>query len=303
MFQVDLPVLLIGFNRPDMIRQSLDNLREQHVQNLYISIDGPRPENDDDVRKVEEVRTLVKGIDFCPKLHLMLREQNVGCEINVSDGINWVLEKEDFVIVLEDDVIAHESFFRFMQEMLLRYANDSRVAMVSGSNYTPIEFPNNEDYCFCQCGHTGGGWATWKRVWKDFDLNEVINSEYLKTDFLRSVSVNHAMAKRRKRCYRKMQRDGAGRSTWDTMFSYFRVTRRMLSVVPKSHLTSNIGLYGLHYSGMGKGLMMKIDEDFRVRNHPEYVKWNREYDQYHYEHYLKESFIHKVIRHVKRIVG
>ena len=298
-FKVEVPVLLIGFNRPDLIKQNLENLRQQNVQKLYITIDGPREGREDDKKNVEEVRLLVRQIDFCPEVHLRLREENVGAEVNVSEGVAWALENEEYVIVLEDDVMAHESFFRFMQEMLIRYKDDERIAMVSGCNFTPMPFPNNEDYCFCQSGHTWG-WAIWKRVWKDFNLYEEVDEKYMKSDFLRSVSVNKAIARRRHWMFRSMKHRGAGNSTWDIMFSYFRTTRQLLSIVPKSHLTSNIGLYGLHYKGADKGLMMSIDDDFVVRNHPACVEWNKKYDEFHYEHFLKESIFKKIIRRVKK---
>ena len=298
--KVEVPVLLIGFNRPDLIKQNIENLRHQHVQKLYITIDGPREGRSDDAANVEAVRNLVKSIDFCSNVHLKIREKNVGCEVNVSEGIAWALENEDYVIVLEDDVMAHESFFRFMQEMLILYKDDDRIAMVSGCNYTPIPFPNNEDYCFCQSGHTGGGWATWKRVWGGFSLYEEIDEDFLRMDFLNSVSVSKAVARRRKRQFKRMLKNGTGNNTWDVMFSYYRITRHLLSIVPRSHLTSNVGVVGLHYSGMEKGLMLKIDEDFVVHTHPKFVEWNKDYDLYHFDHYLRESILKKVFRKLKK---
>lgn len=299
MFKVDVPVLLIGFNRPDLIEQNLENLRQQHVQNLYITIDGPRTGRDDDFQKVEEVRSLVKAIDFCPNVHLKIREQNVGCEVNVSEGIAWVLEEEEYVIVLEDDVMAHESFFRFMQEMLIRYKDDDCIAMVSGCNFTPMPFPNDEDYCFCQSGHTNG-WGTWKRVWKMFNLYEEIKPEHLKLNYLKVHSANNEIAWRRKFVYSRMRKHGVGNSTWDMMFAYLRVVKNMLSIVPAKHLTSNVGLYGLHCAGEDKGLLMEIDDEFKVVSHPTKVVWNKEYDSFHYFNYVKESIFKKIIRRIKK---
>ena len=302
MFKIDIPVLLIGFNRPDLIKQNLDNLQQQHVQNLYVTIDGPRPGREDDLQKVEEVRSLVKSIDFCSNVHLKIREQNVGCEVNVSEGISWALENEEYVIVLEDDVMAHESFFRFMQGMLVRYKDDDRIAMVSGCNYTPMSFPNNEDYCFCQSGHTWG-WGTWKRVWNSFSLYEEVKPEFIKMKFLREVSASRAIARRRQFVFYRMKHRGAGNNTWDVMFSYYRVTRKKLSIVPARHLTSNLGVYGLHYSGMDKGLRMEIDENFKVKTHPSEVVWNKRYDLYHYNNFVKESIFKKILRRLKKLLN
>ena len=84
-----------------------------------------------------------------------------------------------------------------------------------------------------------------------------------------------------------MKSNGRGNNTWDYMFSYFRVAQGLLSIVPKSHLTSNIGLYGLHAKGEGKGHNMVIDDDFVVKVHPKSVSWFKDYDVYHYDNWSK----------------
>lgn len=306
-YQIDVPILIVGFNRPDIIQQNIDNLRQFSIQKLYVAIDGPRVGNDDDQRKVAEVRNIAKKIDFCPNVYFKFSEVNQGAEVTVSSAIGWVLEQEKYVIVLEDDVIAHRSFFQFMQEMLLRYEDDSRVAMVSGCNYTPMELPNGEDYCFCQSGHTSGGWATWNRVWKDYDLYEEIKEEYLKKEFLKSISANNTIAKKRKKIYESLKKNGK-KNNWDVMFGYFRDTRHYLSIVPRSHLTSNIGVYGLHQKGANRTNFRKIDENFIAVNHPHEVVWNKKYDIYHYKHWVRtplkkivKSYWHGVMKRLKSI--
>ena len=287
-YKVTIPVLLIGFNRPDIIKLNLENLSQFSILKMYVAVDGPRSHVHGEDQKVNQVIDWVKKIDFCDEVEYRINEVNKGCEITESSAISWVLEKEEYVIVLEDDIIAHESFFRFMDEMLNRYKDDDRIAMVSGCNYTPMNFPDNADYCFCQSGHIWG-WGTWRRVWKNFDLFEEIDSKNLSDSFLIAHSANKDIAQRRKLVYSEMKSKGRGNNTWDYMFSYFRVTRGLLSIVPKSHLTSNIGLYGLHAKGEGKGHNMIIDDDFVVKVHPKSVFWFKDYDVYHYENWLKRS--------------
>lgn len=295
-----MPVLLVGFNRPDIIQKSIENLRQYSPQNLYIAIDGPRAGNEDDVIKVSQVRQIVKSIDFCPNIHYRISQDNHGAEVTVSSAISWVLEKEEYVIVMEDDVIGHKSFFQFMQEMLERYKNDERIAMVSGCNYTPLRLPNDEDYCFCQSGHTWG-WATWKRVWKDFDLFEEIKDEYLDDEFLQTISANKEIARRRKKLYLLMKEKGKN-NNWDYMFSYYRASRKMLSIVPRAHLTSNIGVYGLHQRGATIANYRTIDESFIATRHPKEVVWNKGYDSYHQSHWLRQSLWQRIKNRMKRLL-
>ena len=299
-FCIKVPVLLVGFNRPDIIQKSIENLRQYSPQNLYIAIDGPRVGSEDDDIKVTQVRKIVKDIDFCPNIHYRISEVNHGAEATISSAISWVLEKEDEIIVMEDDVIGHKSFFQFMQDMLERYKDNNRIAMVSGCNYTPISYPNGEDYCFCQSGHTSGGWATWKRVWKDYDLYEEIKDEFLNDEFLQTISPNKEIARRRKKAFLKMKEKGKN-NNWDYMFSYFRETRQLLSIVPRTHLTSNIGVYGLHQRGATAVNYRTIDEGFVAIRHPKEVIWNKEYDVYHYSHWVKQTLWKRIKNRLTRI--
>ena len=299
-FRIDVPVLLVGFNRPDVIQKSIDNLRQYSLMNLYVALDGPRVGNADDDIKVSQVRQIVKNIDFCPNIHYWISEENHGAEVTISSAISWVLENEEYVVVMEDDIIAHQSFFQFMQDMLERYKDDDRVAMVSGCNYTPMKFPNDEDYCFCQCGHTSGGWATWKRVWKDYDLYEEIKDECLTEDFLLSISANKKIAKQRKKQFRKLKENWKN-NNWDVMFGYFRNTRKLLSIVPRAHLTSNIGIYGLHQNGVTGANFKKIDDNFVAIHHPKDVTWNKKYDSHHYHEWIERTLWKRVFGRIKML--
>lgn len=282
------PVLLIGFNRPDIIQQNIENLQQFDFNKLYVAVDGPRPYVQGEKERVDQVRNLVKNIKFCERVYYKINETNQGCEVTESSAISWVLENEEAIIVLEDDIIAHKSFFMFMDEMLARYKDNKKIAMVSGCNFSPMPFPNNEDYCFCQSGHTWG-WATWKRVWQEYSLYEEIDNKFLTNSFLNNNSANKGIALRRKALYLDMQMRGKGNNTWDYMFSYFRVTRGLLSIVPRSHLTSNVGLFGLHARGKEKGHNLPIDDSFEVHNHPKKVIWFKEYDIHHYKEWSKSK--------------
>ena len=50
-----LPVLLILFNRPQYLKESILSINDIKPKKLYIHIDGPR--NKDDSEKIEEIRT------------------------------------------------------------------------------------------------------------------------------------------------------------------------------------------------------------------------------------------------------
>ena len=56
-------------------------------------------------------------------------------------------------IVLEDDCLPHPSFFRFCEELLERYREDERIAMVSGDNFQFGRKRGDRSYYFSRYNH------------------------------------------------------------------------------------------------------------------------------------------------------
>lgn len=283
---ITVPVLLIGFNRPDVIKQSLDYVRKAKPQKLYVAIDGPRINKKGEDLLVAEVRKIVKNIDWECETHYKFSDVNQGAEIIVSSAVSWVLENEEYVIVLEDDIIAPLSFLNFAQEMLLKYANQENVYMISGGQFSPIEMPNNEDYLFSNYGHTGCGWATWKRAWDRFDLNINDFDSLLKDGNINNLVHCKAEKKRWLSTIKRMKKNGKGNNNWDVCWSYIRFRDQGFSIVPRLNLTSNIGVYGLHSRGQTSGHFRPFDKDFVAAIHPNEIKQNIEYDIYHFKNHI-----------------
>jgi hypothetical protein len=300
---IDIPVLLIGFNRPDTIAVVFDCIRAVRPAKIYVALDGPRVNKDGEVLLCNEVKAIVKEITWDCEKHYLFNEENKGAEVTVSSAVSWALKYEEYVIVLEDDIVATKSFFYFMQEMLIRYKDCTEIAMVSGCNPTPIYLPNNEDYLFGIYGHTWG-WGTWKRAWSKFDL-EISNYETnLKSDFLDKISNNNAEKNYFKNIFTMMLQNGAGSNTWDYCWFYIRLINGWLSVIPRVNLTSNIGIYGLHAMGSTKHHFQTFDENFKAENHPKNIKRNIEYDIFHFKKLInrKSPLYLRVLRKASRMI-
>lgn len=275
MEKIIVPILLVGFNRADLIEKNLSNILAVNPEKIYISIDGPRLNRPNDIPAIGKVRNIIDNLNIQCELHTVFHEENLTCRGNVTSAISWVLQHEPYVIVLEDDVIAPPSFFHFMQEMLIKYEKQEKIAMVSGCNYTPIAFPNDEDYCFAQTGHIWG-WATWKRVWDKFDVNDNFSEKIKSLEYIESISPSKKIAKYRY----KLLHDylNGEQDTWALKFYFFHLLNNYLCIIPKSHLTSNIGIEGAHTGGVTKYHFLKCDNEFVVKKHPNTISWYKDYD-------------------------
>jgi len=298
--KIHVPVLVIGFNRPDVIRRTFDLVCQAQPLKLYVAIDGPRVDKEGEANLVEEVKAIVQKVDWECETYYKFHAENKGAEVTVSSAIAWVLEKEEYVIVLEDDIIAPMAFLRFAQEMLIRYKDEPRIAIVSGCNFTPIPTPNDEDYFFAKYGHSWG-WATWRRVWKDFNLHTEIKEEHLKLEFLKTITNSTKEAKYYRKLFKRLRNNGISNNTWDFIFLYSNRVKNMCAIVPKVNLTSNIGTFGLHAKGVTEHHFRKYDESFVVEKHPDSIKCFKKYDEYHFKYYIDNPMRKKIINTLKLI--
>jgi len=167
------PVLVIGFNRPELLARVIASLREVQPKRLFIAIDGPRANHPEDHEKVQLCRSLVKQINWDCAVTTLFHDSNLGCGLGVTTALSWFFSHVDRGIILEDDILPDPSFFGFCSELLDRYAEDERVFGISGCNFVPRSqqtYPD-ADYRFSRVAHIWG-WATWRRSWASyrFDL-------------------------------------------------------------------------------------------------------------------------------------
>ncbi len=296
---LNTPVLIIAFNRPEIIRKTFAYVRAARPSKLYIAVDGPRTEKDGEELLVQSVKNEFANIDWNCEVYHRYNDSNKGAEVTVSSAVSWVLEHEECVIVLEDDVVAPLAFLKFAEEMLLRYAKNQNVYMISGGNFTPMQQSEMSDYFFAQSGHTSCGWATWRRAWDKFSLDADMNitREELSPLFLTEREICYKY-----KYYRKFAKNKIGTNTWDVCWAFVRVKNRGLSVIPRVNLTSNIGVFGLHYKGRTEHHFLEYDDSFKVNCHPAGIERNKEYDKYHFNKFVYVPFWKRVISKLKSIV-
>jgi len=161
------PVVLFVYNRPLHTKQTLESLKHSNLaakSKLYIYSDGAKTHNDE--KAVNEVRDYLRSINEFYDIVIRQREENYGLAKSVIEGISEILEKNDRVIVLEDDIVTSPKFLEFMNNSLEFYKEISSVYSISGYSF-PIEIPPkyDQDIYFLRRS-SSWGWATWKERWE-----------------------------------------------------------------------------------------------------------------------------------------
>ena len=238
------PVLLIFFNRPDFLKKTFEQVRKARPKKLYLAQDGPRDNND--MKKILECREVVNNIDWECKVFKKFSEKNLGCGEGPHSAINWVFEKEERAIILEDDCVASESFFPFCDELLERYKDDERIFLITGCNFRLEEEKKESSYFFGFSG-TNWGWATWKRNWKEMDYSCSWISDEHESILVKNFLYNSCPIKANKEI--KLFNDTFKRvkhnerlSYWDVQWQSIKYLSNQLCIIPCVNLITNIGI-------------------------------------------------------------
>ena len=286
---LEVPVLIIGFNRPETFQQVFNQVRKVTPKKLYIAVNGIREGHPEDKEKVFAVRDIAKQVDWDCELYTLFREDNHGAGFGVSGAISWAFESCDKLIILEDDCVPDLSFFYFSEAMLDIYENDSRVWSISGRmNPVVKEMFKEQDYFFSHYGHNWG-WATWKRCWKEFDM---YMSDY--PVFRDSHAINSLFQTKDERKYYHRQFElifnninDVVTHTWDYQWLYTVQKNNGYNIIPRVNMVQNIGVYGTH--GDGETVLQKRKSQgmpSTVR-HPSFILHDRIFEQIYYKNIRK----------------
>lgn len=275
----ETPILLITFNRPKHTSEVLAQIKLLKPRSLYVFQDGVRDKFPEDNEKCKTVKDLInREVDWDCDLKTLYEKKNLGCGYGPVKAISWFFDNEEFGIILEDDILPSKDFFRFSEEMLIKYRNDKRVWMISGMNRMERWGPRSQSYVFTSLGNTWG-WASYRRAWKHFDHNMIA---WFNGDG--KAKIRKTLGEKKFEAY---ERDfdfhclpARRNDVWDYQWHFARLYYSGLCVVPSVNLVSNIGFdqEGTHTLSMDSSIttLKTYDLTFPLKNHS--IKINRFFD-------------------------
>ena len=162
------PILIFIYNRPFHLEKTLKSLIacagfENHQ--VFVMADGPK--NNKGSQKVSQAREVAQRILGNNAVY-EFSDVNKGLARSIIGGVTNIIEKYGKVIVVEDDLLLHRQFLRYMNDALNFYDSNDLVFSVSGYAYKDMESESNGGPLFLPCISTWG-WGTWKDAWDQFD--------------------------------------------------------------------------------------------------------------------------------------
>lgn len=231
---MNIPILLIIYNRPKVLKKQLNALAKIKPKNLYVFCDGFK--NEKDKLLVDETRFLINNLTWDCKIKTNFKKNNLGCKKGVESAIDWFFKNVEQGIILEDDCVPNKHFFKFSTELLDLYKLDNRISIITGFN-AGNSVPNYEySYYYSMYGGVWG-WASWADRWQEYrktNIKKLFNDQSL---------INSLIKKGISKSYLKyVSLSLTGKlDTWDYLWSFYNMSQNKLTIVPQKNLIQNIG--------------------------------------------------------------
>jgi hypothetical protein len=233
------PVALILFNRPATTERVFAEIARAKPTKLFLIADGPRQGRPGDIEQCAAARAIAERVDWNCEVVKNYSDVNLGCGRRPATGISWVFEQVDRAIILEDDCVPDPTFFAFCDELLEKYHSDSRVMMVAGFNSLPNH--SSYSYFFCYQHANFGGWATWRRACRHFDLEIKLWPRLRETTWLQEILEDPRAVEHWARIFDRAYAAAGSADYWDYQWTFALWAERGLAITPRVNLIKNIG--------------------------------------------------------------
>ncbi|EIY4765802.1 glycosyltransferase family 2 protein [Vibrio cholerae] len=230
-------VIIFGFNRVKLLENLLNSLKRCRLSdetNVVLYIDGPR--NKQDENSVATIRnTVIPQFYGCFKsIVVTFREKNFGLASSLKSGISEAFEKNEKLIVLEDDLKLSDNFLVYMNQSLDYYKENTLIGSISGFS-TRIRSSQVEDVYF-HPRPCSWGWGTWKDRWEQCDW------EYKPNTRLDALKMWLKSRKAGQDVYRMYKNQLAGRiNSWAIMWTIHHLRSNWLVAYPVQSKVINAG--------------------------------------------------------------
>jgi hypothetical protein len=279
-----VPVVLLIFNRPELTAKVFREVARYKPSRLLVVADGPRTK--DEALRCAAARRVVEAVDWDCEVLTDYSEQNLGCKRRVSSGLSWAFDKNEELIVLEDDCLPDPSFFSFCEELLAHYRDDERIMAISGDNFQLGRRRTPHSYYYSRYFHCWG-WASWRRVWNHYDVGMSAWPAVREGSWLFEILSDRGMEAHFRALFDRTYNGLI--DTWDFQWVMSCWLQGGLCVLPEVNLVSNIG-YGsdathTHETEHVYGEMRRAEMQFPL-SHPSYLIRNLEADLFTFRQQL-----------------
>jgi hypothetical protein len=252
-------LLLIGYNRPELLFKRISEIAVMNLDHIYISIDGGNDSHSKEM--IELIKSAQSLLSKSKTLSITHHEKNLGMSKHITESITSVLDSHDSVAVVEDDIKLNKYFFRNICNGLdiLR----DRKALGTVSAFSPLNFKGEKifkntwrstPYFYCW------GWGCTKESWENYRME--INDSDLAVSLSNSNSWDRLSDHQKNYWISKFNKVKMNSEfTWDYQLQYISFKYNYLNLAPKYRFINNEGFNDI------RAVHTKGNKPFLLRNH------------------------------------
>jgi hypothetical protein len=232
----DVGVLILAYQRDLSLIEILEKCKEYGFTRIYVAVDFPRDQISSNLKKTDSIMKILKRFesDFSGQVFYKIASENLGCGLSVLSGCDWLFRKEEFGIIIEDDCIPSNDFFKFVTDNLRMINLNTEFAVLCGTQFYKGDDSVSTMYKLSY--PIFWGWATTRQQW------EITKKQ------LNSLLAGVPLALKGFSFYEKVYwRAGCRRvsegfvDTWDTLLTSIFLNEKRHALAPNQSLVQNIG--------------------------------------------------------------
>ena len=164
------PILVLGFNRPELIDSRIRELNEMRAPIVRVSIDGGTNSKQDEIKAV--ITGAIQSFNGKSMPDILYRERNLGLSQHITLAITEVLQQYERVIVVEDDIVLSPNFYSNMLHAFATQENNHKIGLIGGfsSLHPPKTFAIRNAWRSTPYVSIWG-WGVTREIWSEYQLD------------------------------------------------------------------------------------------------------------------------------------
>lgn len=240
----NISIILFAYNRPSHLRRVLIALENQNIHEINLFLDGPKNNNDKIIQK--EIKQFFVNNKFNKKIkrNIFISKKNKGLAVSLEKGITKIAKKCKYIIILEDDCIPREGFFKYIKQNMNNLKNLKNIGAICCYQIPEIheKFFSDKNLKTIELKYfIPWGWCVLSEHWLKF-MKYDLNNERVKDSILNKIKKS---VKDRKRI-------------WSYGFIKYNYQKKLSYLYPSKSLVKNIGFDG-------SGINSKITDKFATK--------------------------------------
>ena len=234
----DIPksYLIVAFARPGQTIKLVDFLLSRN-QKVYLFVDGPKSTSIPN----EMIRKHFLAYTEYPNFLAKYASEPNGPQRGVEAGLEWVFQREELVVILEDDAVISDKSLIYFDQMAGLISD--KVVIVSSRRLIDESDPTKcNSHSHLSRFALTNGWMTTKRFW----MEHYNRPKTFSGLFFNKIQSEHTLMNWAVRCFFltgvarfELQLGNVG---WDQKVVYTLLRDNLLSFVPNRTTVGNMGI-------------------------------------------------------------